>query len=485
MEVKNLQPALLWSFFDQITQVPRPSKKEEKIVRYLLEFAEQNGLEATKDSANNVLIRKPATQGKENLKRLIFQTHVDMVCEKNNDVLFNFETDPIQTRIENGWIKAAGTTLGADDGIGMAVALSILASTDIEHGPIACLFTTDEETGLTGAFALEKDFLQGDILINLDSEEWGEFCIGSAGGKNTMGTLTYLETEVPSNYFWFEVKVSDLKGGHSGGDIHKGLGNANQILARYLYSLLQECPVFLASFDGGNLSNAIAREAKAIVGVPAEHKEQSRVALNLLQSQLSEELAQVDPGVLLSIQSVESPKKCIDFESGSRLIYMLYALPHGVIGMSHDIPGLVETSTNLASVKMKGDCRIVITTSQRSFTHSLKIDAANKVSTIFRLAGAEITETDGYPGWKVNSNSAILKLSEAVYEQLFNQKPKVLATHGGLECGLFCEKNPGLDMISCGPNILGAHSPDERLEIATVEKWWKFLIELLKAIPTK
>jgi len=482
MEVKDLKPALIWNFFDQITQVPRPSKKEEKIVRFLLDFAKQNGLEAKSDVANNVLIRKPATSGKENLKTVILQSHVDMVCEKNSDVRFHFETDPIQTRIENGWIKATGTTLGADDGIGMAIAMAILVSKDIEHGPIACLFTTDEETGLTGAFALQKEFLAGDILINLDSEEWGEFCIGCAGGKNTTGTFTYQDIPVPADYFWFEAQVSGLNGGHSGSDIHVGLGNANQILTRYLQMLLQECPLFLATIDGGNLSNAIAREAKAIAGVPIAFKEQTRVLLNLLQAQVSAELAKVDPNVQLSIQSVETPQNCIDFEIGKTLIDTLYALPHGVMGMSHEIPGLVETSTNLASVKMKDNRQIVVTTSQRSSTDSLKTDVVNKVASVFRLAGAEVTATEGYPGWKPNPDSAVLSASKVIFEKLFKQEPKVIAIHAGLECGLFFEKNPELDMISCGPTILGAHSPDERLEIATVEKWWKFLLELLSCI---
>jgi len=485
MKVNDLKPALLWGFFDQITKVPRPSKKEEKIVRFLLDFAKQHDLEAIKDDANNVLIRKPATPGKGNLKTVILQSHVDMVCEKNSDVRFNFETDPIQTRIENGWVKATGTTLGADDGIGVAAAMAILTSPEVEHGPIACLFTTDEETGLTGANALQKEFLSGDILINLDSEEWGEFCIGCAGGKNTEAAFTYRKTTVPTNYFWFEVRVSGLNGGHSGSDIHLGLGNANQILTRYLWSLLQECDLLLASIDGGNLHNAIAREAKAIAGVPVAFKEQASVQLNLLQAQVSAELAKVDPNVQLAIESTKAPHNCIDFETGKALIHALYALPHGVMRMSHEIADLVETSTNLASVKMKENDRIVVTTSQRSSTDSLKMDIGNKVMSVFRLAGAEAKATDGYPGWKPNPDSNALHISKSIYEKLFHQQPKVYAIHAGLECGLFFEKNSGLDMISCGPTIYGAHSPDERIEIATVEKWWQFLVELLKAIPTK
>lgn len=484
MEIKDLKPVLLWQFFDRITQIPRPSKKEGKIVSFLLDFAEQQGLEAKKDSAGNVLIRKPASKGKENLRTVILQSHVDMVCEKNADVNFDFETDSIQTYIDSGWVKAKGTTLGGDDGIGVAAALAILASKDIEHGTVECLFTTDEETGLTGAYALSGDFLSGgDILINLDSEEWGEFCIGCAGGKNTQGTFHYTKTAPPAGYFWFEVQVGGLNGGHSGSDINAGLGNANKILTRYLWTLLQECPLLLASIDGGNLHNAIAREARAKAGVPDAFKEKVSVWLNVLQADLSAELAQVDKGVKLSVHSAENPAYCIDAETGSSLLNALYALPHGVTGMSREIPGLVETSTNLASVKMQENATVTVTTSQRSSTESLKTDIANRVRAVFLQAGAEVSATEGYPGWKPNPGSAILKLSKSIFEKLFREEPKVIAIHAGLECGLFFEKNPKLDMISCGPTILGAHSPDERLEIETVEKWWKFLLELLKAIP--
>jgi dipeptidase D len=485
MDAKDLKPTLLWQFFDRITKIPRPSKKEEKMVQFLLDFAQENGLEAKKDDAGNVLIKKSATKGKENLKTVILQSHVDMVCEKNASVVFNFETDAIQTYIDNGWLKAKGTTLGADNGIGIAAALSVLVSRDIEHGPIECLFTTDEETGLTGAFALRKDFLTGDILINLDSEEWGEFCIGCAGGKSTAGTFSYKKTAVPADYFWFEVQVGGLNGGHSGSDINVGLGNANKILTRYLWTLLQEYPLLLAKIDGGNLHNAIAREASAIAGIPVSDKEKTSVWLNVLQANLSAELAKVDKNVKLSIHSVEAPAYCIDAETGKNLLNALYALPHGAMGMSHEMPGLVETSTNLASVKMKEEGKIVVGTSQRSSTDSLKTDIGNQVKAVLSQAGAEVVATEGYPGWKPYPESAILRVSKSVFEKLFGESPQVIAIHAGLECGLFFEKNPNLDMISCGPTILGAHSPDERVEIDTVEKWWGFLLELLKNIPVK
>jgi dipeptidase D len=485
MELKNLKPVLLWNLFDRITKVPRPSKKEKKIVDFLIDFAKEHRLEAKKDNALNVIITKPATPGKENLQTVILQSHVDMVCEKNSDVLFNFETDPIRTYIEGEWVKAKGTTLGADDGIGVAAALAILASADIEHGPIVALFTTDEETGLTGANALNPEFLQGDILLNLDSEEWGEFCVGCAGGKNTIGTFTYQPEEAPRDYFWFEIQVSNLKGGHSGSDIHKGLGNANQILSRYLYDLSKESPVVLAKIDGGNLHNAIAREASATAGVPMAAKEKTSIRLNLLQAELLNELPAEDRNVQLNIRSVTAPAHSIDTKTGTQLIRALYALPHGVMGWSFDMPGTVETSTNLASVKMKENHKIVVTTSQRSSTASLKTDTVNKVTAVFRLAGAEVQSTEGYPGWKPNPRSSVLHLSEEIFQKLFNEKPIVISIHAGLECGLFLEKNPGLDMISCGPTILGAHSPEERLEIPTVGKWWTFLTELLKNIPVK
>ncbi|MDR2057240.1 MAG: aminoacyl-histidine dipeptidase [Dysgonamonadaceae bacterium] len=485
MKIKDLEPNLMWNFFDEITKIPRASKKEKKIVQYLLDFAEKHHLVVKKDDALNVLITKPATQGKENFPTVILQSHVDMVCEKNSHVVFNFETDSIQTYIEDGWVKAKGTTLGADDGIGVAATLAILASKEIEHGPIRALFTTDEETGLTGANALKPDFLEGDILLNLDSEEWGEFCIGCAGGKTTTGTFIYRPTPVPNDYFWFEVQISGLNGGHSGSDIHKGLGNANQILTRYLCILRQETPFVLSQIDGGNLHNAIAREAKAIVGIPLVNKEIASVLVNVLQSELSAELAHVDKNVKINIHTTDIPSYTIDSQTTSNLLNALYALPHGVMGWSFDMQGTVETSTNLASVKMKENQTIVVTTSQRSSTHSLKIDTVNKVSAVFELAGAEVNVSEGYPGWKPNPNSQILKTSLAIFKNLFGEEPQVISIHAGLECGLFLEKNVRLDMISCGPTILGAHSPEERIEIATVEKWWKLLTEVLKEIPAK
>jgi dipeptidase D len=408
-----------------------------------------------------------------------------MVCEKNSDTVFDFERDPIRTYVDGDWIKARGTTLGADDGIGVAAQLAILDSQTIAHGNLECFFTTDEEMGLNGAYALRPGFLSGNCLINLDSEEEGEFYIGCAGGKTTRASFAFQTVEAPGDYFWFHVAAGGLSGGHSGGEIHKGLGNANKILTRYLWTLAAETPLRIAHIDGGNLGNAIAREASATAGVPFDRKEATIVLLNLLQAQLEAELKATDPAVKLSLQSAETPQTCLAPADGQRLLNALYACPHGVAGMSVDMPGLVETSTNLASVKMTGNGAVLVTTSQRSAADSLKHDIANAVKAVFDLAGAEVTCTEGYPGWKPNPDSPILKAAEAVYLKCFGQKPEIKAIHAGLECGLFREKYPEMDMISCGPTILGAHSPDERLQISSVEKWWTFLVELLENIPVE
>jgi dipeptidase D len=485
MTIKDLNPKIVWKYFDEITQVPRPSKKEEKIIAFLLDFAQKHQLEAQKDDAGNILIQKAASKGYENRDKVILQSHVDMVCEKNRGKVHNFETDPIETIVEGGWLKANGTTLGADDGIGVAASLAILASDDIEHGPIEALFTVDEETGLTGAKAVQKNFLSGTILLNLDSEEEGELYIGCAGGKGTKITFHYKQEPTPQHYYWFDVEVNGLNGGHSGGDIDKGLGNANKILNRFLWSLDRKYGLALAEISGGNLHNAIAREAHAKAGVPFDKKESVIVELNHFIPVIEDELRHADPKVKISLQSAEAPSHVIDSITTKNLLNGIYACPHGVIGMSFDVPGLVETSTNLAAVKMGENNTVVINTSQRSSTESLKVDVANKINAVFTLAGAEVEHGDGYPGWKPNPNSPILQVSAKSYKRLFDVEPQIKAIHAGLECGLFLDKYPHLDMVSCGPTITGAHSPDEKIEIATVDKWWKFLLDILKNIPEK
>ena len=486
MTIKDLEPTLIWNYFYDITQIPRPSKKEEKILKYLLEFGEKHGLDTKQDKAGNILITKPATPGKENLPTEILQSHVDMVCEKNSDIEHNFDTDPIKTIIDGDWVKADGTTLGADNGIGVAAQLAILASDNLSHGKIEAFFTVDEETGLSGAASLENDFLTGKILINLDTEEEGEIYIGCAGGKTTKAYLKYKPKKVPHHYFWVRVHVKGLRGGHSGADIHKEFGNANKILARFLYSISnKKYGMMLSEIDGGNLHNAIAREAFAVVGVKEKYKEDVRVKLNRFLADVQEEYKSTDPNVDIVLESVKAPETRMSKSFSKKLVSVLYAAPHGVMGMSSDIPGLVETSTNLASVKMlpEGHNTIEIGTSQRSSVESRKKDIVNMVSIVFKMAGAKVINNEGYPGWKPNPNSNILKVAESQYNQLYGKMPKVKAIHAGMECGLFLEKYPSLDMISIGPDMTDVHSPDEKMKISSVQKFWDFLVKILENIP--
>lgn len=485
MKITDLKPEIVWKYFHEITQVPRPSKKEGKIIAYLEAFAQEHAIAVKKDEAGNILMSKPATAGYENLPTVILQSHMDMVCEKNSGKAFDFDTDPIQTLVDGEWLRADNTTLGADNGIGMAAELALLASNDIEHGPIECLFTVDEETGLTGAKALKEGFMTGEILLNLDSEDEGELFIGCAGGKDTQGTFTYTPQEAPKELQYFRIGVTGLNGGHSGGDIHKGLGNANKILVRFLYLLKEKHPFVLSQIDAGNLRNAIAREGYAVIGVQPGAKEETRVLLNTFAANVENELKQVDPKVKLSMESADQPAFVIDAATTEKLILTMHACPHGVIAMSHDIEGLVETSTNLASVKMKEGNTIVIGTSQRSSIDSSKIAIANTVVSVFQLGGATVSQGDGYPGWTPNPDSKILKVAGESYKRLFGKEPKIMAIHAGLECGLFLEKYPYLDMISFGPTLRDVHSPSEKINIPTVDLWWKHLLEVLKSIPAK
>ena len=482
MEIKELKPELIWKYFDEITKIPRPSKKEEKIRAYLIDFANKNNLPYKEDQAGNILISKPATKGFENHKTVVLQSHMDMVCEKNNDTAHDFDNDPIQTYIDGDWVKAKGTTLGGDNGIGMAAELAVLVDSTIEHGPVECLFTVDEETGLTGAFALEEGFFTAKTLLNLDSEDEAEVFIGCAGGIDTTSVFTYKSAMAPENYIYCQITVKNLRGGHSGGDIHLGLGNANKILNRFLWQTSRQMDMVLCHFDGGNLRNAIPREATAIIGVPSSKKETLRVDLNLYTAEIEAELAGVEPNVELVLESVDSPTVVIDRQTTANLLNALYACPHGVIKMSNDMPGLVETSTNLASVKMKEENKIVVATSQRSSVESEKYDIANTVESVFLLAGAEVSHGDGYPGWKPNMNSEVMKVAIKTYEDLYGVTPAFKAIHAGLECGLFLKKYPGLDMISFGPTMQGVHSPDEKLYIPAVEKFYNHLIAILKNI---
>lgn len=482
MTIKDLKPKTVWEFFHEITRIPRPSKKENKIIEYIEEVAAKHKIAIKKDKAGNLLLSKPATKGHEKSPVVILQAHLDMVCEKNSQVKFDFDKDPIKTVVDGDWLHAEGTTLGADNGIGLAAALAVITSGDIEHGPLECLFTVDEETGLTGAKALKKGFMTGNILLNLDSEDEGQIFIGCAGGKGTVATFEYKAAPVPASGQYFRITVTGLNGGHSGCDIHKGLGNANKILARFLYRLQEEYPFTLAAIEGGNLHNAIPREAYAVIGIPPKNRESIRVMLNHFAADIENELKSVDPNVRLIMESTDKPKKCIPATLKKKLIYSLIACPHGVINMSRDIEGLVETSTNLASVKMTGSTKIVVGTSQRSSTESEKNAIADQVASVFRLAGAKVEHGEGYPGWKPNPDSKILKIAQKSYQKLFKKEAEIMAIHAGLECGLFLEKYPNLDMISFGPTLRGVHSPDERIEIKTVDLWWKHLLDILKSV---
>lgn len=485
MKNEDLKPQGVFHYFAEICKVPRPSKKEEKIIAYLQAFGKKHNLETLTDEVGNVLIKKPATPGMENRKTIVLQSHVDMVCEKNNDVQHDFLNDPIETEIDGKWLKAKGTTLGADNGIGVATELAILADDTIAHGPLECLFTIDEETGLTGAFALKEGFMNGDILLNLDSEDEGELFIGCAGGIDTVAQFAYQEVDVPAGYFCCKVQVKGLKGGHSGGDIHLGRGNANKILNRFLSQTLKKYDMYLCEIDGGNLRNAIAREAHAVIALPEADKHAVRADLNIFAAEVQAEYNVTDPDLQLLMESEAPRAKAIDKDTTKRLLQAIYAVPHGVYAMSQDIPGLVETSTNMASVKMKPENIIRIETSQRSSTASSKRDMNTMVRTVFEMAGAEVSSGEGYPGWKPNPHSEILEIATASYKRLFGVDAKVKAIHAGLECGLFLDKYPTLDMISFGPTLTGVHSPDERMLIPTVEKFWKHLLDILAHVPAK
>lgn len=482
MVFTDLSPQELWNYFYEVTQVPRPSKKEEKIIDYLIRFGKMHVLETKRDSIGNVLIKKPATPGFEGLTTVILQSHIDMVCEKHEHVDHDFENDPIILEIHDNWVKAKGTTLGADDGIGMAAQLAILASNDIQHGPLECLFTVDEETGLTGAFNLQKNFFDGKILINLDSEDEGELFIGCAGGVDTLATMRFSRKTIPGRSSGYKITVSGLKGGHSGDDIEKERGNANIILSRFLLDATKKYDIRIHEFDGGNLRNAIPRYATCTFTFKDEHEDSLHHLFDAFNKKIRQEYASTEPGLLMNLESSTIPDYVINKKTQLRLLKSLVGCPNGVIAMSTELEGLVETSTNLASVKTREN-EILITTSQRSSVESRKEYIASAVRSIFELGKANVKHSDGYPGWTPDTNSEILKITESAYQKLFNEKPVVRAIHAGLECGLFLEKYPYLDMISFGPTIKDAHSPNERLHIGSTQKFWDLLLEVLKTIP--
>jgi dipeptidase D len=483
-KITDLQPKIVWKYFDDILKIPRPSKKEEKIIAYLEDFAKSNKLEYKKDKAGNMLIIKEATPGKENVGAVVLQSHVDMVCEKNSDIEHDFDNDPIEAYIDGEWLKAKGTTLGADNGIGIAAQLAVLSDTTIAHGKIECLFTVDEETGLTGAFNLSQGFFEGKTLINLDSEDDGEVFIGCAGGIDTLITYPLSKVDVdPSNKVAIKVSLAGLKGGHSGDDIDKGFGNSNLLLTRFLWNVSKKFKAQIADFQGGNLRNAIPREAFTVFVIDSNKKNELNTYLSEFEKVIKNEYAITEPGLSITQEEVSLPKQALEATNQDKLLCSVYSCPNGVITMSQSVKGLVETSTNLASIHFMEDNTAEIVTSQRSSVESSKLDLADKIRSNFYLAGAKVHYSDPYPGWEPNTNSQVLKIAVSAYKDLFNQDVTVRAIHAGLECGLFLEKYPELDMVSIGPTLRGVHSPDERMEIHTVEKFWKHLVEILKRMP--
>jgi len=478
-----MEPKNVFEIFSQINQVPRPSKHEEQISKWLCDFAAAHGIECVADAAMNVIMRVPASPGYEEHESVVLQAHMDMVAEKDGHVQHNFLTDPIQTYVDGEWLKAKGTTLGADDGIGIAMALAAITDPKVQHPAIECLFTVDEETGLTGAIKLQDGMLQSKRLINLDSEDDGQIFIGCAGGIDTLAKMHYEPSPMTNHQSQIAIRlsVSGLLGGHSGDDINKGRANANQFIVWFLARIWPQTELQLASINGGNLRNAIAREAEAIIVIPMDYKEQIRIEWNHFIAQMEGVFGEVEKEMRLELETCDMPETFIPSDKAYRLIMALCECPHGMIAMSKEMPGLVETSTNLASIKKK-EGYIEVNTSQRSSKEPAKHHLKWAVEQALSLACDEVTHGDGYPGWAPNPNSPLLEITKKAYEDLFHAEPQVLAIHAGLECGLFLEKYPYLDMVSFGPQMVGVHSPQERLSIPSTERCYRWLCQTLKAL---
>ena len=485
MENLNLKPEMLFKYFAQICNIPHGSKHEEQISEFLQNFGKELGLETIADEVGNVLIKKPAYPGYENRKTVILQGHMDMVCDKRKGVEHDFEKDPIRLVVDGEWLKADGTTLGADNGVGVAAAMAVLADDTLKHGPVNCLFTVDEETGLTGAQALSADMLQGDILINLDSEDEGEIFIGCAGGVCNYADYRFIWNHISGDLFFMKAEISHLTGGHSGDDINKGRANANKLLNRFLCRIADKYEFYLCDIDGGSLHNAIPREAWAVFAVQSEDKESVRVDFNLFAAEVQEEYSVTEPDMKFVLQSTDPTHRAIDNDSAKKILKSLNAVFNGVFAMSQDVPGLVETSSNLASVRRVKDNVITVTTSQRSSIESARDNVSATVRSAFELGGANVTTKGHYPGWKPDMNSEIMKVACEQYKKMFGGEAKITAIHAGLECGLFLEKAPHLDMISFGPTMRGVHSPDEKLHIASTERFWNHLVAILENAPSK
>lgn len=482
MNKNELQPACVFEQFARINEIPRPSKREEKMIEYLKTFGESRGLATKVDETGNVLISKPATPGMENRPTIILQSHMDMVCEKLVDVEFDFDKDAIQTYVDGEWLRAKGTTLGADDGIGCAIELAILDSNDIEHGPLECVFTRDEETGLTGAEGMKAGFMTGDMLINLDSEDEGQIFVSCAGGRNTTATFHYEREAAPAGWFFIKASLKGLVGGHSGDDINKKRANALKILARFLYQTQERYGLRLAQYNAGKLHNAIPRDGVIVFAVPNEKKENVRADWNVFVCEVEEEYHVTEKTMKFEMESAGA-ESVLPQDVSTRLVQAMQAADNGVFAMCQDeaVAWLVETSNNVASI-VTGDNAAKVICSQRSNVMSALDNQAATIKAVFQLAGAEVVQGEGYPAWKMRADSKLTALTVETYKKLFGKDPKVLGIHAGLECGLFSEKYPNLDMVSFGPTLRGVHSPDERLHIPTVQMVWDHLLAILKSV---
>ena len=483
-DIRNLEPKTVWNNFADLNAVPRPSKKEEKVIAFMVAFGKKLNLETFVDKVGNVIIKKPATNGFENRKTVVMQSHLDMVHQKNADTIFDFDKQGIEMYVDGDWVTAKGTTLGADNGLGVAAIMSVLESKTIKHPAIEALFTIDEETGMTGAKGLEGGFLEGEILLNLDTEEDDEIGMGCAGGIDVTAKRTYSQETVSDNSLAFTISVSGLNGGHSGMDIHKGLGNANKIMNRILFDGFENFGLQIAEINGGSLRNAIPRESKATIVIDAVSKEPFFFEINELINNIYAEFKSLEPNLSIEISETTLPEKVMNLGVQEGFIKAIYATLNGVYRMSPDIKDLVETSNNIAKVLVKNG-EILVNCLTRSSSESNKIDLANSIRAAFELAGFEVNFSGEYPGWLPNVDSAILKVLDNLYEKLHGEKAKIAACHAGLECGILGQNYPKMDMVSFGPTILGAHSPDERASISSTQKFWKFLIEILKNIPNK
>jgi dipeptidase D len=481
-EIRNLEPKIVWNHFADLNAVPRPSKKEERVIQFMVDFGKKLQLETCIDNVGNVIIKKCATKGLEERKTVVLQSHLDMVHQKNADSIFDFEKEGIKMLVAGDWVKADGTTLGADNGMGVAAIMAVLSSKDLKHPDLEALFTIDEETGMTGAMGLEGGVLKGDILLNLDTEEDDEIGMGCAGGIDVTATRLYVEEETPTGTSGFTIAVKGLNGGHSGMDIYKGLGNANKIMNRVLFDGFMNFGLRIAEINGGSLRNAIPRESAASIIVDSASKEAFLLETNLLINNIKEEFLTLEPNLIIEIKAASLPKKVMKLAVQEGLLKSIYTALNGVFRMTPTIKGLVETSNNVARVIVK-EGKVKIGCLTRSSIESGKLDLANSLRSAFELAGFDVEFSGTYPGWKPNVNSEILEVVSNLYEKLHGEKAHVAACHAGLECGILGQNYPEMDMVSFGPTILGAHSPDERVSIASTDKFWKFLVKILENIP--